>query len=164
MVRSSKSNSLSINRAFVCQTFYEESKTLLAGVTMKERLRRAGVLGFHVCHPFSLNKLECDRFVGCYRITIVNDFKLAHSPLCPEPRCLNMHNTAKWISTRDLNELRNTYLFSFIRFSKEKQRKRLKIGGNTLLHVGLQVLVFSPLSSLTSASLWVPYFFYLIMR
>lgn len=103
VVGSSKSNSLLINRAFVCQTFYEESKTLLAGVTMKERLRRVGVVGFHVCHPFSLNKLGCDRFVGCYRITIVNDFKLAHSPLCPETRCLNMHNTAKWIYTRDLN-------------------------------------------------------------
>lgn len=83
MVGSSKSNSLSINRVFVCQTFYGESKTLLAGGTMKEWLKRVGVLGFHVCHPFSLNKLGCRRFGACYPITIVNDFKLAHSPLCP---------------------------------------------------------------------------------
>lgn len=103
VVGSSKSNSLSINRAFVCQIFYGEPKTLLAGVTMKERLRGVGVLGFHVCHPFSLNKLGCHRFGSCYLLTMVNDFKLACSPPCSETRWLGMHNTAKWIYTRGLN-------------------------------------------------------------
>lgn len=103
VVGSSKSNSLSINMAFVCQTFYGESKNLLAGVKMKERLRRAGMLGFHVCHPFSLNKLGCHRLGGCYWRTIANGCKLAHSSLCPETRYLSLHSPTKWINTRELN-------------------------------------------------------------
>ena len=93
MVGSSKSNSSSINRAFVCQTFYEESKSLLPGVTMRETLR--GVLGFCVCHPFILNQLGCHEFGGCYQITIANDFKLAHIPLHPKTRGFSMYNSAK---------------------------------------------------------------------